>query len=368
MKGDHIQIAAVLADRVVDLARDDVTISVVEEAAARLGAKRVIQPRSAGVRAPVEQTIFEVSRFPGLAASPDLVAPDRSGEFRVGPEARSLYGWMWPKDRFETLLANASAGESVVGAADTKHIQRQRWPDGHPYLSSPGEKIPFRTLADRLVTIHQTARSRIRESNVRPNRPEDDLGSAIFELVQNAHTHGARDRRDIWLTKQTRVLRTATRRFNRNDCSQTAISSLPLAEWMGRHLDIAKSDSSEMAIIDVIDNGIGLAQRAASLLGEYGTLDSVQEFNFLRNALAKSTRQGSHRMSAEGFARVQLLMTDLGGAVSIRTGRTVLFRDFLEKPYQVGPLDLFAEWVPPGGAQALPSVRGTVVTMIIPTR
>ena len=368
LKGEHIQIAAALADRIVDLARNEVTSDAVDESAKRLAHKRAIQPRAAGVRAPVEQMIVEASRFPELAHSPDLTAADGRGSLTVGSEARALYGWIWPRDRYETLLANASSGEVVVSTDGTKHVQRQRWPDGHPYLSSPGKKIPYRTLAERLVTIHESAQQRRWAFSSRPHRAEDDLGAAVFELSQNAHNHGARDRRNAWLPNQVRVLRTTTRRFDRDYCREVAESSRALAGWMARHLDTVQSESSEMAIIDIVDNGIGLAQRAASLLGEYGDLDDRKEFEYLKRALAKSTRQGAHRMSAEGLARVQLLMTDLGGAVSIRSGRIALFRDFIRTPYRVGPLDLFSDWIPDDRVAERPARRGSVVTIIIPTR
>jgi hypothetical protein len=368
LKGDHIQVAAALADRVVDLARTDVTTEALHEARERLSAKRSIQPRAAGVRAPVEQAIIELSRFSEQAMSPDLTAPDRSGALRVGAEARSLYGWVWPRNRVETLLPNAEIGEASILKEGEKHVERKWWPDGHPYLAIPGRKIAYRSLAERLVTIHPSARGRTRESTARRNRAEDDLGAALFELSQNAHTHGAKDRRDGWLKDQARVLRTATRKFSRTDCSLVATSNPALAGWMSRHLDRVQADSSEMAVIDVIDNGIGLAQRAASLLGEFGELDDSQEFNYLRQALARTTRQGPHRMSAEGLARVQLLMTNLGGAVSIRAGRVALFRDFLRTPFTGVGIDLFADWIPPENIGGRANRRGSVVTIVIPTR
>lgn len=368
LKGDHIQIAAALADRIVDLARADVTTDAVRETEQRLRSKRVIQPQSAGVRAPIEQSIIEMSRFPELSMSPDLTAPDRTGALKVGTEARSLYGWVWPSGRFDTLLPNARLGEVVVSDVQHKHIERRRWPDGHPYLSVPGRKVPFRTLAERLVAIQPSARSRTRESTARPNRAEDDLGSALFELAQNAHTHGGMNVMGTPADAQTRVVRTSTRRFDRTDCVEVAKSDPALAGWMTRQLDRISSNSCEMAVIDVIDNGIGLARRAASLLGKYDEFDDEQEMTFLMQALSKSTRQGNLRMSAEGFARVQLLMTNLGGAVSIRTGRISLFRDFLDRPYKPPVKDLFVEWIPSKNASNGPHRRGTVVTIIIPTR
>lgn len=368
LKGDHIQLAAALADRVIDRPRSDVTADVAEEVQSRLSKKRVIQPRAAGVRAPVEQAIIEVSRFPELASSPDLTAPDPSGAMEVGAEARSLFGWVWPRSRVETLLANANVGEEVVGNDGDKHIERRRWPDGHPYLATPGTKIPYRPLADRLVAIRPSARARTRESAARRNRAEDDLGAALFELSQNAHLHGSKDRSGSSLEHQARVLRTVTRTFDRDAARGVELSNPALAGWMNRHLDRAATDSSEMAVIDVIDNGIGLAQRAASLLGEYGDLDGRQELEYLRQALAKSTRQGSNRMSAEGLARMQFLMTNLGGAVSIRSGRLAIFRDFLRTPYSELNIGTFADWIPPENIPGRPRRRGSVMTIIIPTR
>lgn len=300
--------------------------------------------------------------------SPDLTAPDRSGVLGVGAEARSLYGWVWPENRFETLLPNAEVGEVSVGREGERHVERMRWPDNHPYLTTPGDKIAYRSLAERLVAIHTSARDRTRQSGARRNRPEDDLGAALFELSQNAHTHGARDRRDVWLKDQARVMRTATRTFNRADCAVVGVSAPALAGWMTRHLDRVNAESSEMAVIDVIDNGIGFAQRAAGLLGEFGELDDRQELDYLRQALAKITRQGPHRMSAEGLARVQFLMTNLGGAVSIRAGRIALFRDFLRTPFNAIDRNLFADWIPPDNVAGQPTRRGSVVTIVIPTR
>lgn len=368
LKGDHIQIAAVLADRIVDLGRGDVSVDVLREAEMRLRSKRSIQPRSAGVRAPMEQAIVEVSKFIELAMSPDLSAPGNAGTRNVGPDARSLYGWIWPTGRFDTLLPNASLGERVVEDEGHKHVERRRWPDGHPYLSIPGTKIPYRTLAERLVAIHSSARQRTRESAARPNRAEDDLGAALFELVQNAHTHGSLNAAGTPLASQTRVVHTATRRFDRSDCEKVSISNGALAGWMRGQLDRVASDSCEMAVIDILDNGIGLARRAASLLGEYDEFNTEREIDFLRLALSKSTRQGAQRMSAEGLARVQLLMTNLGGAVSIRTGSVNLFRDFLQKPFNPLGKDLFVEWISSEGPAIGPHRRGTVVTIVIPTR
>ena len=369
LKSDHIQVAAVLAQRIVDLARLDVTELALVEVRRRLEKKRAIQPRAAGVSAPQNQSIVEVSRFAELSRSPDLTAPSDQGYGEVSQEARSLYGWVWPGSALDTLLPNARMGEVLVrGSSGHSHIELKRWPRDHPYLATPGAKVPYRTLAERLVTIRATARNRTRESSARPHRLEDDFGAILFELAQNAHTHGSVDAQNQSLENQVRVMATSTRRFDRADCQALEVANRPLARWMNRQLDSQSVSSSEMAVIDIVDNGIGLAQRAATLLGEYSELDPAQEFDYLQMALSKSTRQRSHRQSAEGLARVQLLMTNLGGFVSIKSGRIDLLRDFVEHPYDVSKTDLFLNWVPLTHKDADTERRGTVVTIVIPTR
>jgi hypothetical protein len=369
LKSDHLQIAVSLAERIVDGSRLDITNAAFDQARQVLRRKRAIQPRAAGVSAGLKQSIIEISRFPEFSRSPDLTVRENSDSARVDMDARSLYGWIWPTSSFDTLLGKSHLGEVVVrDPSGATHIERRRWPDGHPYLEGAGEKISYRTLAERLVSIHPSARNRIRESRVRPNRPEDDLGSVLFELVQNAYSHGSVDTSGQPLASQVRIVATSTRRFDAGDCERAKLTNPDLGSWMWSQLGVQGGESAEMAVIDIVDNGIGLAKRAAALLGERGELDDGQELGYLMDALSKTTRQSSRPMSAEGLGRVQFLMTNLGGLVSIRSGRINLIRDFLKRPYNPLSKDLFNDWMSgntkdPGAAR-----RGTVVTIVVPTR
>lgn len=368
---DHSIVAIFHADHVIDEHGTNITVEARRMATEALRDHRAIQPRSSGVRAPSTQSIIYVR---GVSSpSPDLVADSSGAIGEVDDAARSLYGWVWPTDDQERLVPAIEQNERLVGKGADEHIERCEWPQTHPYREAGG-KSPFSPLADRMVRFHSSSRSRLAEIPGHA-RPEDHLGTVLYELVQNIHVHGSVDRTKKRLEMPVSIVRTETRSFDSDGIKRAADDRPQLARWLRSHLDRSPHQRVEIAFVSVVDNGIGLAQRAASLLGYFDTVAHSDELDFLQAALSESVRVSVQRMSARGLQHVQSMMTDFEGFMVISSGRVDLVRDFVEKPFAhsrsqltTRRKDLFIDWLPTDESPEYPLRRGTVITLAIPTR
>lgn len=359
-----LTIAAALADAIFDADGTDITTDASEvshellERYNRLGDVDFtgLETTSAYIVLP--------AHVPRLSHSPDLHS-FADGAWRVDEEARTLYHAIWPEPDKPSSVREPwfHFGEKrVLTTTGTALIRR---------FSREGEP-EFRTLAERTIRPRGNARVAAMKYRVREKTPEDELGEVLFELVQNTQWHGMDSSAPSG--RSVRVLRFAVERYTAEDLPTIEAEDVALADYLAAALKLVgpgAGDSSPvltLGVASVIDDGVGLARSVADNLGRLDELDEATEINYLRTALNKTVRTSFRQMGNLGLPRVQLLMTNLRGFISIRTGSLELRRDFIKRPIQPRPESpLFTDWVPSDYDDFYAGPRvGTDVTLMLP--
>lgn len=357
-----LMIAAALADATFDTDGADVTTEANEvsyealEHFNRLGETDFSTGESAYVVLP--------AHVPRLSHSPDLHSFE-DGAWRVDEEARTLYHAIWPEADKPSSVREPwfHLGEKRVETPRGSSVVRRVARAGDP---------EFRTLAERTIRPRGRARIAAMDYRVREKTPEDELGEVLFELVQNTQWHGM----DVLAPsgRSVRALRFAVETYTAEDLPAVEAADVALANYLAGALRLAASATGgsspalTLGVASIIDDGPGLARSVAGNLGRLDDLDEATEINYLKMALNKTVRTSFRQMGNLGLPRVQLLMTNLRGFMSIRTGSLELRRDFIANPIQPRPESpLFAEWVASDYDDFYAGPRvGTDVTLMLP--
>ncbi|MBA4247285.1 MAG: hypothetical protein C0444_03200 [Microbacterium sp.] len=143
---------------------------------------------------------------------------------------------------------------------------------------------------------------------------------------------------------------------------------------MPEQYEMGKADGVTVAVVSVIDHGIGLAASAAKALNENSPGSEDEEIGYLMKALNRQFKVSSRPLGNIGLPLVQQLLTNLDGFMSIRTGRTEISRDFIKTRLELKDIAesgsrpmRFVEWVPPSLNEFSVGDRaGAAVTFMMP--
>ncbi len=264
--------------------------------------------------------------------------------------------------------------EQLVPEQAPTHITRTEWPVGHPLAESA---TPFVPLASRTLSPTGRALELATQTRVQERRISDEVGEVLFELIQNTEWHGLPPQ-----SGNGRGCRVVS--FDVAKTSRSTLPSLPetdsyFARYAEALLDEFAADPSVdssvlLGVATIVDSGLGLARSAASALKQDHLFTTSNEVTYLIKALDKSVRVSRRAMGNIGLPRVQQLLSNLRGFMSIRTGQTEIHRDFLRNPFE----DLarhegrtrpsqFVDWLPETYEDFAVGPRvGTDVTIMFP--
>lgn len=358
-----VTVAAVLADVSFDAEGADVTNEVSDVSHDLLERyNRLGEVDFAGAEATSAHIVLP-THVPRLSHSPDTHSFE-DGAWRVDEEARTLYHAVWPEPDKPSTVREPwfHLGEKRVTTAKGTTVVRR--------FSREGED-EFRTLAERTLRPRGSARAAAMGYRVREKTPEDELGEVLFELIQNTQWHGLDSAAESG--RSLRVLRFAVQNYTETDLPAIEAEDPALAEYLAAALRLGGTSSGTapvltLGIASIIDSGLGLARSVAGNLGKLDELDEPTEIEYLRMALNKTVKTSFRHLGNIGLPRVQLLMTNLRGFMTIRTGSLELRRDFIKRPIEPRPgSPLFAEWVPSDYDDFFAGPRvGTDVTLMLP--
>lgn len=310
--------------------------------------------------------VFLASHIPRLNRSLNLHARENS-QWAIGEDARTLYHRIWedPARPASLRRARGALGESMFQAGSGSFVSRVE-PDGSP----------LRTLGERLYSPSETALKLVRRSKISQRRVEDELGEVLFELVQNTEWH-AQTIAPGKTGKGFRVLSGGLHAIRLSGVEAAMDNDPPLGRYVRNVFKLAGADGSgdeeaHFASITILDSGIGLARSAAITLGQGHLYGPDTEVNYLSRALEKTVRVSHRQMGNIGLPRVQTLMSNLAGFISIRTGNLEIHRDFIARPLTPSTVvransPRFIDWVPENFAEFdVGPHAGTAVTIVLP--
>lgn len=316
------------------------------------------------------KNIFLPSQIPDLDHSPQLHALTE-GRWEVGEDSRSLYHALWPDHGKEELLRGPirRLHEREERTVNSRFVLRINERDGSEY----------RTIGSRAFSPKGIAAKLAREARVSSKPLHDDVGEVLFELFQNTEWHGRKLLRGS-TGRSMRIIDTQTVRITRDEFPNIARVEPQLIAFLEDALELASSRSGksvtglQIAITSVVDSGLGLARSAAINLNEEHLYSAQTEIAYLIAALEKTIKVSHRQMGNIGLPRVQLLLTNLAGFMSIRTGHFELSRNFIGKPLApkvVGRAEAnpkFIDWVPTDHDHFDAGLHsGTAVTVVLPT-
>jgi hypothetical protein len=370
-RSDVVLVACLVAEEIEDLEGADVSRQLQEVALQVCVERNLLSHVDA---TPVSRLSIILPAFiPNLAHSSELQF-QHDNRWSLNEEARSLYQDIWPASESTSTLraARGSDGERLVADGHGVRVHRNDWPVGHPAHNAKGT---FKTLAARAFPGSDDFESSINEHH--QSRPiSDQMGEVLFELVQNTEWHadpipGGETGRNLRAFSFCQVEVTHER------IAALSSTDLGFATYLSRLLRSASAGPVVVAIANIIDSGNGLAYSAARRAGRQNEIEPENEVYFFREALDKTIRVMPRRLSEYGLPRVQLLLSSLGGFMSIHSGNLGVRRDFIEKPFANGYQNLapgslsqferFIDWVPPDeeGMNQGPRV-GTDVMIVVP--
>ncbi len=363
-------LAMYLASSITSADGTDVTADVAPKARLVLERRRVLT-RHKGDGSPSLSLILAQHSLTNRV-SPELHARWNAAD-AVEETARTLYHDIWvdsggASDLRKPLL---EFGERALPPQSPTHVSR---------VVSPIQEddSPFRSLGSRAPRIRGLALAMATEVRQREKPVHDEIGEVLFELVQNTQWHATK-----WGGGTTgancRLLH--MREFDFDPAADTDVSYDPsyvaYARAAVREAERRSGNPITRATfgaVSVIDSGVGLARSAALSMEEGHLLNPHSEIRYLIAALNKSLKVRRADMGNIGLSRVQQLLTNLRGYMSIRTGTVQIRRDFVTNPLQTVapfrgevPPTLFIEWVPPEEDELTVGERiGTSVTVVYP--
>lgn len=347
----------------------------------------VVQPAAREIL--VERDVLTVHDGDGTGAMSSLLLAAHTFSNRVSPElharsngglgieesARTLYHDIWPSEMpvRQPLL---EFGEEAMTEGEHTYVTRRVTPDAHPH--SPGQ--PFTNLGLRAPQIRGVARHLATRVRVQAKPLHDEVGELLFELIQNTEWHAVHQSggrtgancRALSFREYTYDLDTLdpSRLFDPNFASY-ARSVLEAAHTAG-HTELRQVT---LGSVTIVDSGVGLARSVATAMGEDDRLNATTEIGYLIKALSKHLKRRRAELGNIGLARVQLLLTNLNGFMSVRTGSVEILRNFVSKPFDfIDPTrvhssttPLMVEWIPADVNDFVAGPRlGTAVTIVYP--
>lgn len=199
-----------------------------------------------------------------------------------------------------------------------------------------------------------------------------DIGRIFYELFINTHEHGSRGKlKNKWIKPGNRVIYT-----NAINLSNTAVEYIkkenpPLAE----HINSFDRNNQQHQFIElsIVDSGLGYVGRWLSDHSEKESESDIPiefEHDIFRKCF-KFRSSSSHKdYKGMGLPVVMDRLTNLKGFMKIRSGRMSVYRDFKNKPYQMGDRCAFFDFKTQKDCSETltehPKAEGVSITILIP--
>lgn len=356
---DPLAFAAVsLADGIEDADGRQVSSYVWRELASLRRQHAALFPWSAWG---ISETRVAVARFDPLSevGSPEFGTRNKRG-WSTDFAARTLFTpvsleAVLDDERDEVLSHTQNADHEVTRTSIYRRVlQRRTWPAQHP-LSS--RDIEFQTVGDRLLPVGEQGLAVWRARHAADSSPSDWLGHALYELVQNAERHATKSVDGSAIASPATIViadRFGSGELEIERCTQSLQNYLE------------GQQAQEFVAVTVLDCGDGLGATAAWRSTQMKELSAADEAGYLRSAVSGTLRERSGPLHGFGLPLVQHLVSDLGGMVHVRSGQTVVYRDFRRSPYAIANDDRTA-WLHDESDEVEGYLRkGTAFTMIVP--
>jgi hypothetical protein len=372
---DFHLVAGSLAHGILDQSGEDVTSDLSPLLRIALASKRELPALSPAQLERGRHSIVLASHIPRQSRSLDLHVK-RDNTWGIEEDARTLYHDVWREHGVAESLRDPwmEQDEQLVPERAPTHVTRTEWPAGHP-LAEAG--IPFTPLAKRTLSPAGRALNLATQTRVQERHISDEVGEVLFELIQNTEWHGLPPQ-----SGNGRGCRIVS--FDVVKIERAGLSSLPETDsYFARYVeallnelsnDLGTDASVLLGVATVVDSGLGLARSAAGALKQDHLFSEKNEVDYLIKALDKSVRVSRRAMGNIGLPRVQQLLSNLRGFMSIRTGRTEIHRDFvrnrfedLSPPVGRARTSQFIDWIPDTYEDFVVGPRvGTDVTIMFP--
>lgn len=209
----------------------------------------------------------------------------------------------------------------------------------------------------------------------------------LFELTDNTHVHGRQRRspddpgRREPIERSVRFLRVVRILADTGVLKGSTRASTPLGRYVSRSLPSLRKDPDAIGIYEItfFDSGEGLAYWMTDPSDKsVWQIPFQAELEATAMSLVKSQGARSERFfrSGEGIYSAMDALSRLGGFVRVRTGRLSLYRDFAREPLgedEGGPLfddvariSFFRDWTHGREISEASPVRGTAYSIFIP--
>lgn len=364
--------AAILAETIIS---DGVDVTAVVQPAAReiLVERDVLTSHDGDGAGSMSSLLLAAHTFSNRV-SPELHARS-NGSFGIEESARTLYHDIWPSEMpvRQPLL---EFGEEAVTDGEHTYVTRRVTPDSHPHR--PGQ--PFTNLGSRAPQIRGVARDLATRVRVQAKPLHDEVGELLFELVQNTEWHAVQQSGGR-TGANCRALSFREYTYDLDALDPSTLFDPNFASYVGSVLETAHAAGHTelrqvtLGSVTIVDSGVGLARSVATAMGEDDRLNASTEIGYLIKALSKHLKRRRAELGNIGLARVQLVLTNLNGFMSVRTGSVEILRNFVTKPFDfidpakphTSTTPLMVEWIPADVNDFVAGPRlGTAVTIVYP--
>jgi hypothetical protein len=198
----------------------------------------------------------------------------------------------------------------------------------------------------------------------------EQIGIALCEVFDNAERWGRRGPDQRQLAPSFRMLRVEWRLPTRPGLRSLGKGDNVISAYLV-HESTAPALGGYLEL-SVVDAGPGISARGLSQEKSHGDVTLSMELDatlrcFVDGYTDDPSGEGEGR--GHGFTNVFEVLTDLGGAIRVRTGRLSLSRDFVANPFGNAEYTRPRLWDSATGGVApseQPQIVGTAVTLIVP--
>lgn len=190
---------------------------------------------------------------------------------------------------------------------------------------------------------------------------KEELGSLVYELIENIHWWGCRDFNKVEFSKGINGLYLTSHLYESSKLSKRLKDDKPLSEYFSNTL--FKHGKTHFVEISVFDSGVGMASQFRKQ-----ELTEVEEVVFSVNECLKLLNTSailSDYQRGFGYDSVQTIINKKG-FLKVKTNGTKLYRNYISQPYK-GKDDFINLSTYPSNA-FLNASRGTIVTIIFPLK